>query len=417
MANQLLDTDLVTKEVAFEYKNEIRFAKSINMSYSDLFANSNSDEGKIGATVRVRKPVRWQVTEGQAFQEQSITEPFVVVPLDKQFNVGMGWSTAEQTTTISNIMKRYIKTAAQELANKVDSYTFQTTYLDVWNAVGTPGTIPSALLTYLQADSQIFNQSVSESLPRMACLSAASMYTISNSNATLFNPSEKISKSYDTGYQQNDTAGIAKWWKSQNVQPYTTGGWASGTSTPIVSGANQTGSSLLTTGWSSGQTTLRRGDTFTIANVFTVTPVGHTNTGQLQSFVVTADISDTTGTITIPIAPSIITSGPLQTVNASPAANAAISVRGASGTTTATMTATVTVQNLLYVKDFAALVHADLVMPDGGADGSRFSDEDWGISLRLVKQYNLLADQNPRRLDVLVGAKTIDGGRASRIYS
>lgn len=417
MANQFLTTDLVGKELAFEYKNEIRFARSLSMQYSDLFANSDSDAGKIGSTVRVRKPVRWTTTEGQAFQEQAINEPYVVVPVDKQFNIGMGWSSAEQTLDISSPMSRYIKTAAQELANKVDNYTFAATYLDVWNAVGTPGTVPSALLTYLQADTQIFNQSVNESIDRMAVLSAVSMSTIANANATLFNPVGDISKAYKTGYQQSDTAGIAKWYKSQNVQPYTTGGWASGTSTPIVSGANQTGASLLTTGWSSGQTTLRKGDTFTIANVFTVTPVGHTNTGQLQSFTVTSDISDTAGAITIPISPSIITSGALQTVNASPAANAAISLRGASGTTTATMTATSTVQNLLYTKDFATLVHVDLAMPNAGADGSRFSHPDWGISLRLVKQYNILTDQNPCRIDVMVGAKTIDGGRACRIYS
>lgn len=417
MANQFLSTDLVAKEVAFEYKNEIRYARSLSMEYSDLFANSDSDAGKIGSTVRVRKPVRWEVTSGQAFQQQAIVEPYVVVPVDQQFNVGMGWSSSEQTLEVSSPMARYIKTAAQELANKVDNYTFSATYLDVWNAVGTPGTVPSALLTYLQADTQIFNQSVNESIDRMAVLSAVSMATIANANSTLFNPVGDVSKAYKTGYQQSDTAGIAKWYKSQNVQPYTTGGWASGTSTPIVNGANQTGASLITSGWSSGQTTLQKGDTFTIAGVFTVTPVGKNNTGQLQSFTVTSAISDTAGAITIPISPSIITSGALQTVNASPAASAAISLRGASGTTTATMTATSTVQNLLYTKDFATLVHVDLAMPNAGADGSRFSHPDWGISLRLVKQYNILTDQNPCRLDVMVGAKTIDGGRACRIYS
>jgi hypothetical protein len=417
MANQFLTTDLVTKEFAFRYKNVIRYARSLSMQYSDYFATADDDTGKIGSTLRVRKPPRWVVTEGQGFQDQAISEPYVTVPVDKQFNVGMSWSTAEQTTDISDQQSRYIDTAAQELANKVDNYTFGATFLDVWNAIGTPGTVPSSLLTYQNADVQIFNQSVPEELQRMAILSGKSMSTIASSNATLFNPSQKISKAYETAYQQNDSAGIAKWYKSQNVQPYTTGGWASGTSTPIVSGANQTGSSLLTTGWSSGQTTLRRGDTFTIANVYTMTPIGHSNTGELQSFVVTSDISDTTGTITIPIAPSIITSGPLQTVNASPAANAAITLRGASGTTTATMTPTVTVQNLLYVKDFATLVHVDLAMPNGGAVASRFSNPDWGISLRLARQWQGMTDQNATRIDVLVGAKTIDGGRACRIYS
>jgi hypothetical protein len=402
----------VTKETAFEYANNLRFAKSISMEYNDDFRYSG---GKAGDTVRVRIPVRFVATEGQAFQEQAIYETTVPVTLEKQLNVGMGWSSAQQTTDLSEIRSRYVSPAAMALANKVDVYAFTNTFLDIYNAVGTPGTTPSSLLTYLQADVKLFNQAVAEG-NHMAVLSGISMATLANANASLFNPVSSVSDAYRTGYQQNDTLGIAKWMKSQNVQSYTTGGWGT-TSTPIVSGANQTGSSLITTGWNSGTTTLRRGDTFTIAGVFTVNPVSYTNTAQLQDFVVTADISDTVGGITIPISPSIITSGSLQTVNASPAANAAILVRGASAAAAGTMTATQSAQNLLFVKDFATLVSADLEMPNGGADGSRVSSKDWNISIRLVKQYSIMTDQNPSRLDVLVGAKTINAGRACRIYS
>lgn len=412
MANTIVTSDLVTKETALAYVNELRFARNITMQYNDEFRYSG---GKAGDTIRVRMPVRFAATEGQAFQEQAIYETTVPVTLEKQINVGMGWSSAQGTTDISDVRERYIKPAAQSIANKVDKYAFENTFLDVYSKVGTPGTTPSSLLTYLQAKNKIFNQA-GDMNGLLAILTGTSMFTLANANASLFNPVADISASYKTGLQSMNTAGIARWYESQNVQPYTTGYWTS-TSTPLVKGADQTGSSLITDGWNSGTTFLKRGDTFTISGVFTVNPVSYTNTGVLQDFVVTADINDTSGDMTIAISPSIITSGSLQTVSNAPANNAVITVTGASAASAGTMTATTTPQNLVFNKEFATLVSADLDMPNGGADGSRVSSKDWNISIRMVKQYNILTDQNPSRLDVLVGAKTLQARLAARIYS
>ena len=409
MANTIVTSDLVTKETALAYVNELRFARNITMQYNDEFRYSG---GKAGDTIRVRMPVLFDATEGQAFQEQAIYETTVPVTLEKQFNVGMGWSSAQGTTDIDMVRERYIKPAAQAIANKVDKYAFLNTYLDVWNAEGTPGTTPTSLLTYLAAKNRLFNQSADMN-GLIAVLNGTSMYTLANANATLFNPVADISASYKTGLQSMNTAGIARWYESQNVQPYTTGSFS--TSTPLVDGASQTGSSLVTDGWSSAS--LKRGDIFTIGGVNTVNPVSKTDTGVLQTFVVTADISDTAGAMTIAISPSIVVSGSLQTVSASPANNAVITVKGATAAAAGTMTATSSPQNLVFNKEFATLVSADLDMPNGGADGSRVSSKDWNISIRMVKQYNLLTDQNPSRLDVLVGAKTLQARLAARVYA
>jgi len=411
MANTIVTSDLVTKETALAYVNELRFARNITMQYNDEFRYSG---GKAGDTIRVRMPVLFDATEGQAFQEQAIYETTVPVTLEKQFNVGMGWSSAQGTTDIDMIRERYIKPAAQAIANKVDKYAFLNTYLDVWNAEGTPGTTPTSLLTYLAAKNRLFNQSADMN-GLIAVLNGTSMYTLANANSTLFNPVADISASYKTGLQSMNTAGISRWYESQNVQPYTTGTFTA--STPLVNNASQTGSSLVTDGWASSAATLNRGDIFTIAGVNTVNPVSKTDTGVLQTFVVTATVTSVGVDMTISISPSIITSGSLQTVSASPANNAVITVKGATSPSAGTMAATVSPQNLVFNKEFATLVSADLDMPNGGADGSRVSSKDWNISIRMVKQYNLLTDQNPSRLDVLVGAKTLQARLAARVYA
>lgn len=409
--NQIITSDLVTKATALGYVNSLKFAPRLTMKYNDEFKNKKFTPGD---TVKVRMPVRFTVREGQAYQPQGIFETFVPVSLTKQFGVDFEWSTAQETTDIAEARSRYFDPAADALANKIDVYAYQTTFLDVFNVTGTPGTIPTTSATYLDGNVNITNQAVTKK-GRVAVLNPQSMATLSRASNVLFNPPKDVSAMYKEGMQAAFTLGIEEWWEDQNVQGYTTGSFTA--STPVVNGANQTGSSLITSGWANGATTLRKGDTFTIAGVFTANPVSFSNTGALQNFVVLADISDTAGAITFSISPSIITSGSLQTVSNSPAANAAITVRGSSGAVGGTMSATFTPQNMIFHPEFATVVHADLEMPSGGAKAGRMSSDQWNIALRTAEFWNGQTDQNCTRIDVLVGAKTLQARAANRVAS
>jgi|TARA_Y100000310_G_scaffold133594_2_gene132588 hypothetical protein len=80
-------------------------------------------------------------------------------------------------------------------------------------------------------------------------------------------------------------------------------GTASGT--PLVNGASQTGSSLITDGWANSELVLKAGDVFTVA-------------GNNKVYMVTADgTSDGSGNLTLSISPSLVES---------PANNAALTV-------------------------------------------------------------------------------------------
>jgi hypothetical protein len=117
---------------------------------------------------------------------------------------------------------------------------------------------------------------------------------------------------------------------------------------------------------------------------------------------------------TLPISPSIITSGQLQTVDASPAASAAITVWSAnpSGGTLAT---TVSPQSFVYHPDAFAYVMADLVKPGAGATSTTVRSKALGFSIRMVEQYQIGTDQNPSRLDILIGAATLQARLACRV--
>lgn len=407
--NTLITPSWITKETAYGYRNSLEFGRNITKQYNGEFKQSGA---KMGQTINVRMPVRFQIRNGQALQLQNIFESSVPVVLSTQSGVDFSWSSVQATTQIDEIRERYVMPAAQVIAGDVDRNTYASVVLDVFSAVGTPGVTPSTYQTYLNAGVKLSDQSVQKER-RVAILDLQAMATLANTSSTLFNPVSDVSASTRSG-EFKSGLGISKWADSQSVTGYTTGSFTA--STPIVSGANQTGSTLNTTGWANGATQLRLGDIFTIAGVRTVNPVTKNDTGRLQQFVVTADTADSGGAIAaLPFQPSIVVSGPLQTVNASPAANAAITVVGSTGPVAGTMSATFSPQSLVFHPEAFTIATADLVMPDGGAEASRVSSPEYGIAIRWVKQYQIGTDQNDSRFDVLYGPKTLQARLACRV--
>ena len=332
MANSLVTPTWYTKEVARILTNSLKFAANVNRTYDDAYVQAGA---KVGYTVNARLPQRFTVTEGQALQTQGINDQYAPITLTHQKNVAYSWSTASMTQEIEEVRKRYVAPAATALANVIDYDGLNTVYTDVYQSVGVPGTTPSSNLTYLQANAKLTNSAV-PSDGRVAVLDPTSMVTLANANLALFNPSAQISEQYREGQFASRALGVSEWYEDANVAKFTTGSYT--TSTPLINGASQTGSSLVTDGWASSAATLNKGDIFTIAGVYAVNPVSYASTGALQQFVVTATTTSSgVDMAALPISPSIITSGQLQTVTASPADNAAITVVGAGAST---MTAT-----------------------------------------------------------------------------
>ena len=408
MANTLVTPTWVTNETALRFQNSVKGVANFNRSYDDQYRQSGA---KVGATVQARLPVRFEERSGQAWSPSNIYEQTTPITLSYQKGVDFAWSSAQGTLEIDRIKERYVNPAGDLLASIADRYGMNDVYTAVYNAVGTPGTTPSTNLTYLQAGLKITDLSGPED-GRIGVLDPMAMITLVNSNLTLFNPSAKISEQYRKGQFGRDALGVEEWYQDQNMPRHTTGTFTS--CTPVINGASQTGSTIATDGWASGASDLHKGDIITIAGVYSVNPLSKVSTGRLQQFVITADTADSAGAMaTLPISPSIVTSGALQTVTASPADGAAISVWGYTGTYA--LSTTVSPQSLLFHPDFAAFVMADLVEPNGGAKATIARSRDWGISIRYVQQYLLQSDQNGNRMDILFGAAPLQARLACRV--
>ena len=406
MANTLITPEWTLKEVGRNYENSLKFIANVTRKYSDEYVQGGA---KVGNTVNYRLPQRWEVNDGQALVVQNILDQTVPISLTNQKQVGMAWSAWQETTEVEEVQSRYIKTAADNLASAIDALAFSSVYKDVFNAIGTLGTTPATTLLYLQGNRKLTDMAAPRP-ERVAVIDPEQNVVLANATTTLFNPTNVISENYKDGMLGQGQLGISSWFEDQN-RPAFTSGAATTASTPAVNGANQTGSSLITNGW--GTATLLRGDIVTVAGVFSVNPLSRVSTGRLQQFVLTADVTAAAGAATLSISPSIITSGPLQTVNASPASGAAVTYWNmAAGGTFAT---TVSPTGMIFHPEAFAFVTADLAMPGGGAKASRIQSKARGVALRMAEQWDVQTDQNITRIDTIVGAATLRPEWACRV--
>ncbi len=400
MANSLLTISMITREALRVLENNLTFAKGVNREYDDQYAISGA---KIGDTLNIRKPARYVGRSGTVMSIEDHTETSVPLALNTQFGVDINFTSKELALSIDEFSDRIIKPAMATIANKLDLDGLSL-YKSVYNAVGTPGTIPTALKTYLQAAAKMDYEGVPRDGLRSVVIDPSAQVEIVDALKSLFQSGDQIANQYEKGNM--GLAGGFKWSMDQNIVAHTVGPLGG---TPAVNGASQTGTSLITNGWTAAAASrLKKGDVFTIAGVFAVNPQSRLTTGQLRQFVVTADVSsDGAGNATIPILPAMTATGAFQTVTALAANAALITVLGAANT--------VSPAHLAYHRDAFVLGCADLQLPKGVDMAARVSDKQLGLSARMVRQYDVVNDKFPCRFDILYGWAALYPELACRI--
>ena len=381
-ANTLLTPSLITKETLSLLENNLVAAAKVNRQFEDQFV-------KIGASITVRKPNRFTVTTGPALSIQNVVEPSTSITVGTQAHVDFEFSQVDLTLTIEEFSERYLKPAAAALANKIDVDVLAN-YTAIYNEVGTPGTTP-ANFAAVGAVGQRMDEGAVGQDGRCLLLNPAANWALAAGLSALYVKSvaEPALKGYLARIANMDI------YEDQNIPSQTVGALGG---TPTVNGASQTGASLVTGGWTVSVTGLLNvGDVFTIAGVHAVNPQSRQSTGQLQNFVVTAAAnSDSGGAATLSISPAITTSGAYQTVDASPANSAGITVKGTA--------ATVYPQNLAFTRDCFGLVTVPMELPQGVDFAA--SQTYRGIRMQIVRAYDINNTVFPCRIDVLYGTST-----------
>lgn len=399
MSNSILTIDMITRKALEILENNLVITRNVNRQYDDSFAVEGA---KIGSTLRIRLPDRALVTDGAALQVQDDNEQYTTLTVASQKHIGVNFTSAELTMQLDDFAERVLKPRISQLASSIDA-DVANAYKTIGNSVGTPGTTPATSLVLLQAQQKL-NENAAVMSPRYATVNPAANAGLVEGMKGLFNPTDTISKQFKNGMMGTGVLGFEEINMSQSIKQFTTGTRVA-TGNSVTTTVTSEGTSTLALTVGSGLT-VKAGDVFTIADVYAVNPQTRESTGSLFQFVALADATAVSTAITVTVAPIYSANHALATVNALPVASAAVVFVGAASTQYA--------QNLVYHKDAITFATADLLLPQGVDMASRAVHN--GISLRVVRQYDINNDRMPCRIDVLYGYSTIRPQMAVRLW-
>jgi len=399
MANSILTIDMITRKALEILENNLVITRNVNRQYDDSFAVEGA---KIGSTLRIRLPDRALVTDGAALQVQDDNEQYTTLTVSSQKHIGVNFTSAELTMQLDDFAERVLKPRISQLASSIDA-DVANSFKGIYQSVGTPGTTPSTSLVLLQAQQKL-NEAAAVMSPRYATVNPAANAGLVEGMKGLFNPTDTISKQFKNGLMGTGVLGFDEINMSQSIKQFTTGNW--GTSITVTSAVTTQGSTSLGISFTGSSKTWNVGDVFTVAGVYAVNPQTRESTGSLQQFVVTAATSGSS-TATLTVSPAMYTSDQaLATIDAFPAAGAVVTMLGSA--------ATAYPQNLVYHKDAITFATADLLLPQGVDMAARAVHN--GISMRVVRQYDINNDRMPCRIDVLYGYSVIRPQMAVRLW-
>ncbi len=394
MSNTILTPTKVTREALRILHQKLNFISKVNKQYDSSYA---VDGAKIGDSLKIRLPNQYTVTDGAVMTAQETTESSVTLQVSTQKHVGMNFSTSELTLSIDDFSERIIEPAMSVLAAKVEADAMSM-FLDVNSAVNNIGSAIT-LRKVWEARKILSDNLTPQDNNRHMLLNTQDAVDLWDSAKGLFNPGDTISKQYTEG--KMGRAGGFDFAENTLIPNHTTGTFLAAT-TQTVSGANQTGASITV---SAVAKTYEAGDIVTFVGCNRCHPETKADTGELMQFVVTEDEANN-GT-TLAISPSIVVTGGGQNVVASPTNGGAVAkVGGASA---------IYKPSVAFHRDAFAFATADLIMPKGVDFAAREVMD--GLSLRIVRQYDINNDKLPCRVDILYGKKTLRQQLACRVLS
>ena len=401
--NTLLTSQVITNELLRRFKNNLGFSGAVNHTWDDKFAVEGA---KIGATLRLRDPVMFTAANGPVMTPQNVVENQKTLVLNTQKVVGFSFLSQDLTLSIDNFAARYLDGAAVALANAIDVDGLTMADTNVGNSFGTPGTPPTDMTPFYTAGEILDTNSAPMDGKRTMCIPPKLQTVALKAAQGLFQSSYQIKQQYERG--RMGIMGGFEWVMDQNCVTNATGPLGGA---PVVGAANQTGSTLATTGWTAAAAPrLNAGDTFTIAGVYRVNRISGAVKTDLQQFTVTAAASsDATGAATLSIYPPIVTTLPGQTVSASPAAGAALTITGTANQIANT--------GIAFHQDAFTLGMAPLEVPKNIQFGANQQDPDTGCAIRMLSMYDIINDLFVTRVDVLYGWAALRPEWACKILS
>ena len=419
--NQFLNDQVYANVMLLLVKNNMVMGKLVDTKFTNQVTDKN------GLKISVKRPPRFVMTSGPALDLQDIVTGSTSVDVDQYSNVHISITDLQYVQSYNELVKaQTMKSAASALAQGIDSYlhTF-TQKFPSW--VNAPGAI---------AVDKPF-ASPQQEIPVWARLENLAVPTSDRVGFMTINDSAGVQASLIDKFMTAEASNAMKkaripmlsdidYYRTQAPSVLVTGTRAQ-TGAGAVNGANQnvnydtvkdsmTQSLIVKT--AGANATIKRGEVFTIPNVFRINPrtqsivTDQTGAAELMQFTVVNDaVADGAGAVTLTISPAIIvpnTGGSLAvqrvntafaTASAAPADSAVLSFAGNASSAFS--------QRAAWHKSAIQLVSAQLVTPATGVS-SFASDPETGISIRYWRGSDIATGAHIHRWDCIYGAEVVD---------
>lgn len=411
--NTTLTADVIAKEALMHLDNNLVFAKQVFRGYENEFSKKVNGY-EVGETISIRRPTDFTVRTNATMSTQDVTEGKVALTVNQRRGVDFEFTSQDLTQKIGELGERVIKPAMIQLANSVDTFVAGL-YSSVPNWVGTSGQTVNSFGDFAKAPERLDEMAVPQDT-RAAILSPADHWALLGSQTSLY-----IQDAAKGAYRKGSLGEIGgvDTFMSQNVLTHTAGTRTNAavdasitTSTITYSAVKDTMTQTIHMDGLGTTKTIKKGDVFTIADVYAVNPVTKAALPFLKQFVVTTDVSSdavTTGDADVVVYPALIWTGAFQNV----AVTSGVTDLNDKVVTWVQAAGAADRQNLVFHKNAFALVMVPLVSPPGAVDVSRQSYK--GTSVRIIPVYDGTNDISKWRCDILFGGKTIDPRLATRL--
>lgn len=387
--------DMVANEALSIAHEESALLSTVDRQYDDSFKKQGA---KIGDTLRVRSPVKFKTSTGNAMDVQDITEATQNITVDALTHVDMDFSHVDLTlktddpSQVSAFSKRYIQPAMSQLISILE-YNAMTTYAKAtYQVAGTAGSAINALTTPNLARAKL-NQQLAPKSGRCVQMDSVTMASLTGGVPSYFNPANQIKDAFTEGFIARTS--MADYYENERCWTMANGADVAG---EINGGTIANGMTSITVDGFSAAPAV--GSVFTIGSgsgetgVYDVHPETKAAYSHLKQFVVTA-ATTTNITFSPPIYYS--TTDPRQNASGIPADNADIVFVGAASASY--------VQPIMYYKEAFQFVTADLPIM-GGAEQCVRKNMD-GLSLRVWMDGDIKNNSLLCRIDILSGAAAL----------
>ena len=414
--NVLVTPKVFAKLALFNLRSKNNICRNLTTEISQEFQNKAQ---KVGDTVTVRRPYRFQVTEGLEWSPQPLQDTVMPVKVDTPLGIHFQWDTVEKTLSLRDANENYAGPAAAAMSASVNSKAAKFCAQNTPNYAGTPGTLPTTVANFLEPGSRIIELGCPENEELHLIVNRAMSDAYINARSNYFNPQTDISSGIKTGRMVDQTLGYTID-RDQTLYTQTTGII---TGTPVIDttslkladGGDNATMTLVISGYSgTASDTMKQGDKFMIEDCYSVHPQTKASTGRLKCFTAVADGTEAANVMTVTVFPAItpVAQNPGEISQYANTDSATVTGKkvyiwaGTSGAPT-TSSAKKSIQGLVMHKNAFAFVSVPLANPEAGRGDTVIVSEDRDPETGMWMSFIRAFDSRDRiwinRFDTLVG--------------